>query len=72
MTPLTWTSSLPTVPGWYWWWDSTDPYLKPIVGIVGETQFPHQLFMTGYWNKPIHEMKGEWAGPIPLPGEKEG
>lgn len=68
--PLAWTSTLPTVAGWYWW--RRMPECKPATY--------HVLFEAGKWwileggfgtdgdYIPLDDIQGgEWAGPLEPP-----
>lgn len=69
MTPYTWTSEPPTVPGWYWWREeSIDDTIVEIYECAGCLTVDGQA-MEGI---PLKGLTGEWAGPLELPGEKEG
>ena len=61
-TYMIWSSTTPTVPGWYWYRGETKLVLMLYVdaGFVVEQ---------GAWH--ISEMHGEWAGPIEEPKEGE-
>lgn len=63
-----WTTSKPTVPGWYWW--RCSPYYVDCLLVLHR----HQGGFTakgGYWedSKIVSDMKGEWAGPLMPPEE---
>ncbi len=67
--PLRWSAEKPTVPGWYWWRNKTPNggYITDMLE-VGEqlTVYNDQT----HKSHSVDEFQGEWAGPIPEPGEE--
>ena len=71
---LRWTREKPTVPGWYWMQSKTQS--ATIVRI--DTSVDDNLCVDGLedfdceaWQDDLGTMAGgEWAGPIPAPGER--
>ena len=79
---LTWTTVLPTEPGWYFWkpdgatdrlfkhWLPGGVYPLAICGLEGKQEL--HLALPGDINRyPAKWMAGFWAGPIPEPQEVE-
>ena len=67
MTGYLWTKTKPSAAGWYWFRGSAnepDPFIVQ-VDEVGHFRWPDGGF------QEVTLAKGEWAGPIHLPGEKE-
>ena len=72
---LHWTTETPTEPGWYWWRKSPSGYTeikrvscyfsKGKKALVIRSNKSNTL--TGYRNKNIRFVGGEWAGPILAP-----
>ncbi len=62
---LRWTTTKPTVPGWYWYRGDAHEADAFIVEVdsVGQFQWPDG----GY--QEVSLAKGEWAGPIEEPVE---
>ncbi len=67
---MTWTMQKPTVPGWYWWIDDSQPHNTMLPGVVW---VDHSLVVHALTRKihgvHAHVLGGEWAGPIPMPEE---
>jgi hypothetical protein len=78
MSALTWTTTKPTAPGYYWErWDGSDLIrvviqLKLIDGVMHCASGGASVF-TAKWEPftagPNNIADPEWAGPIPTPGE---
>uniref|UniRef100_A0A6H1ZKR5 Uncharacterized protein n=1 Tax=viral metagenome TaxID=1070528 RepID=A0A6H1ZKR5_9ZZZZ len=82
-SPLTWTKDKPTEPGWYYYKEEErqitwkvyrvfpiDQYISPSeVCEVKEVGFTVLIGVGTF--KPVEQMNGEWAGPIPEPIEPE-
>ena len=65
MVGYQWTTTKPSVAGWYWFRGpahEADPFIVQ-VDEVGQFQWPDGGF------QEVTLAKGEWAGPIQLPGE---
>jgi hypothetical protein len=79
---LTWTTVLPTEPGWYFWKpdDNTEKlfqkrlpegvYRLEMCGLKGD-QSLHLALSKDKNRYPAKWMAGSWAGPIPEPQEVE-
>lgn len=64
---LTWTSTKPTTPGWYWWRDAEEN--GPVIVQVFQPDKDAPLFVEhiGWLDDEI--MGGDWAGPLEPPKE---
>lgn len=62
---MKWTAAPPTTPGWYWWREA----LFQEARVVEVYCSPATASLVARWCR-VENMKGEWAGPIPLPQEK--
>lgn len=75
-TPVNYTHEKPTVPGWYWW-RANDSAPAVVIELRNPPQddpdgtlYAH--FRTSYnktFDGPCAVLSGEFAGPIPGPGE---
>jgi hypothetical protein len=68
MAEYQWTINKPTVAGWYWFRGlahEADPFVVQ-VDDIGQFQWPDGGF------QEVTLAKGEWAGPIQLPRDREG
>jgi hypothetical protein len=66
---MTWTTTKPTVPGWYWW---RRPYGKRIIlNMIQVKEWKHgnQPGLFIYAGKPVERCDGDWAGPLEPPKE---
>jgi hypothetical protein len=69
-----WTDKRPKSPGFYWWRMATGPYprITDVVQVVSAGRYFRVLSST-FQNTSMKEYaQGEWAGPIPEPGEPNG
>lgn len=76
MSTPTYTSELPTEPGWYWWrggrW-----YVTPSINrVLIETPHGHvfdemQVHLGGCEYESVRLAGGEWAGPLEAPEQDE-
>jgi hypothetical protein len=57
---MTWTTTKPTVPGWYWW----RPYRD-----ADENLWRVYRVCAANASYVVATLGGEWAGPIPEPKE---
>jgi hypothetical protein len=65
---MTWTTSKPTVPGWYWWRLSSSG--EPGVLKISQEHIDNKNVYTFGTRILLHsEMPGEWAGPLEVPKE---
>jgi hypothetical protein len=70
---MNWTREKPTKPGWYWW--KLDNYARVVMVDTGEWDRergePRLIFTQPGMEMAyrVSEWDGEWAGPIPKPGE---
>lgn len=72
MTPLTWSATRPTVPGWYWYRENRDDASHIIeVGFVCAGENDEQQLETLHddFDYAVNDLTGSWAGPIKLPEE---
>ncbi len=78
MTPLVWSQTPPTEPGWYWAREryhresGIQPKAIFLVSIVGNTPFLRleSAHTPAGWKAEVNIFNfGEWAGPIPQPAE---
>ena len=61
---MEWSKEGPTVPGWYW-------YRNKHVTWIVEVKFEDgELCMD--WGQPVHQVYGDWSGPIEAPNERSG
>lgn len=70
---MTWTTTKPTVPGWYWWRDPEDleDAGNSIVMISNINNRLKAMFIDG-WSLELDKIMGEyeWAGPLEPPEEE--
>lgn len=75
---FTWTKAAPTVVGWYWVRFPSMDGCSPAVTIIpvssrtdcnGHTVFRCNYILPDSGGRPVSEVVGEWAGPIPMPAE---
>ncbi len=75
---MTWTSSKPTTPGWYWWREPEHNDNTPEICHVYKDEQTGELRV--FWTTDctfadlLTEYDGEWCGPLELPStaRKEG
>lgn len=60
---VTWTTTIPTEPGYYWW---RNPINRPRILEIDEAGF---LVVGKIRPSDCKNMAGEWAGPIEEPKE---
>lgn len=71
---LTWTTRRPTVAGFYFFRISEKRYVFEVFEYDGNSRFrvdARSLNGSWAWISDYVFDKGEWAGPIPEPGEEE-
>ena len=69
-SPLYWTSTKPTVAGWYWWrnlaiYDYAEPYVYKVRDYAGNMSVGNCSI------EGSHFEKGQWAGPLIPPSEEK-
>lgn len=73
MTPTTWTTEKPIVPGWYWFRNDRTHELEIIVSSINGIDnrlYAIGLNARGLFSQGLHDnYHGEWAGPIYPPQE---
>lgn len=63
---MTWTTTLPMTPGWYWW---RNPWNSPTIYKVEVWHGDVWVQTHGTVTHRVAQFTGEWAGPIAQPKE---
>jgi hypothetical protein len=67
---MTWTTTKPTVPGWYWWrWNHGRPMMCEVVRHYSGDGTLWESKGGNLYQLPHGEL-AEWAGPIHEPEER--
>lgn len=67
---MTWTTTPPTAPGWYWF-RHTRLSDAQCVQVVGHEDGAARVWLMAV-DRPLKVACGEWAGPIVPPQERDG
>lgn len=73
---MTWTTTRPTQPGWYWWRRYKGKRSYEVEVRNGRGVLRGNQFLEVWWNGEMvakfdQPVRGEWAGPIPEPTERD-
>ncbi len=72
---MTWTTTKPTVPGWYWWREPEHNDNEPEIGHVFKDDLTAELRVLWTTDCPfadlVKEYDGQWAGPLEPPAERK-
>lgn len=65
---MTWTTDMPTKPGWYWWRRSDEEHAALISNAKVIEVFEYGVDNTLYSTYGfVSQLDGEWAGPLEPP-----
>ena len=66
---LTWTTEKPIVPGWYWWRYGGCDRIRYVHSVDHVQPAILRVECPDGWYEDIHNVDGEWAGPVQMPKE---